>query len=90
MKNMVKNPHILKSFDLVELPSQDCSEVRLPSYEKLFPANWAGDTLQNIVTIPFSIQCMNCFSYVTIIGVCCTESFILGYFNEYCLKYDLA
>ena len=39
---MVQNPHILKSF---ELPSQDCSEVRLPSYEKLFPASWAGDAL---------------------------------------------
>ena len=42
MKNMVQNPHILKSF---ELPSQDCSEVRLPSYEKLFPASWAGDAV---------------------------------------------
>ena len=37
---MVQNPHILKSF---ELPSQDCSEVRLPSYEKLFKPNWTGD-----------------------------------------------
>jgi hypothetical protein len=43
LKNLVQNPHILKRFDLVELPSQNCSEVRLPSYEKLFPASWAGD-----------------------------------------------
>ena len=43
MKNMVQNPHILKSFDLAKLPSQNCSEGRLPFYEKLFPANWAGD-----------------------------------------------
>ena len=45
MKNIVQNTHILKSFDLVELPFQDCSEVRLPSYEKLFPASWAGDAV---------------------------------------------
>ena len=45
MKNMVQNPHILKSFAIVELSSQDCSEVRLPCYEKLFPASWAGDAV---------------------------------------------
>ena len=41
---MVQNPYILKSFDLDGLPSKHGSEVRLPSYEKLFPDNWAGDS----------------------------------------------
>ena len=44
MKRLAPNPYNLNSLDLSKLNSQFNSQYRLPSYDKLYPTNWCGDT----------------------------------------------
>jgi hypothetical protein len=44
MKRLAQNPYNLNSLDLSKLNSQFNSQYRLPSYDKIYPTNWCGDT----------------------------------------------